>query len=453
MSKNHRDLNDSNVPTGTVTTTSYEYNNSEWQDLLTKYGNDSITYDTIGNPLNYRSGMTMTWSGRDLTSITKSGDTYSYTYNINGYRTKKIANGNTYYYYYDSDNKLIGMQTGVHTYVFYYDNEGKIHSMEENGDYYYFVKNAEGDVIAITNHHGTPIVKYTYDAWGKTTSVKDNNGQDISTTSYYAKTIPFRFRGYAYDNESGLYYLNSRYYDPETGRFINADSYVDTESGTPSSTNMFAYCENNPVMGYDPEGTWDYKLHRKISNGEADKKHQKSYFSKRKYDLACDINYCTDFYPLGSNDYYSAPFHSRSNALKELAKYLFNESVNNRYNKTSKTNYSMEDSSSNFNILKYIDKKNINITKDAQDEFERLLTLDYGTFDFLKNEINNNVVSSKVMYTLDLSNYPERKKNRQSNVLLGLALHTFQDYYSHLTNVKVVSVEKKRIRILIKLAG
>lgn len=67
---------------------------------------------------------------------------------------------------------------------------------------------------------------------------------------------PFSYRGYVYDDETGLYYLQSRYYDPKTGRFLNADVCFDTESGSPLSTNMFAYCENNSIFSYDTNGYW-----------------------------------------------------------------------------------------------------------------------------------------------------------------------------------------------------
>jgi RHS repeat-associated protein len=70
----------------------------------------------------------------------------------------------------------------------------------------------------------------------------------------------FRYRGYYYDIETGLYYLESRYYDPETGRFLNSDSveYLDPE--TLGGLNLYAYCNNNPVMGYDPSGTFWFAL-------------------------------------------------------------------------------------------------------------------------------------------------------------------------------------------------
>ena len=90
------------------------------------------------------------------------------------------------------------------------------------------------------------MVEYAYDAWGN----------PISTTGSMASTLgndnPFRYRGYYYDEETGLYYLNSRYYNPHWGRFINADSYGGTIGGL-LSHNVFAYCSNNPVMYRDPQ--------------------------------------------------------------------------------------------------------------------------------------------------------------------------------------------------------
>ncbi|MCL2632830.1 MAG: RHS repeat-associated core domain-containing protein, partial [Coriobacteriia bacterium] len=65
---------------------------------------------------------------------------------------------------------------------------------------------------------------------------------------------PFRYRGYYYDSETGLYYLNARYYDPEVGRFISADSLMSTGQGV-LGNNMFAYCGNNTVMHTDSSGT------------------------------------------------------------------------------------------------------------------------------------------------------------------------------------------------------
>ena len=62
-----------------------------------------------------------------------------------------------------------------------------------------------------------------------------------------------KYRGYYYDDQLQMYYLQTRYYDSAIGRFINADGYVSTGQGV-LENNMFAYCGNNPVMRVDPTG-------------------------------------------------------------------------------------------------------------------------------------------------------------------------------------------------------
>ena len=72
---------------------------------------------------------------------------------------------------------------------------------------------------------------------------------------------PFRYRGYYYDTETGLYYLQSRYYNPAWGRFLNADGYINA-NGDLTGYNMYAYCSNNPIMYVDPTGQawWHWAL-------------------------------------------------------------------------------------------------------------------------------------------------------------------------------------------------
>ena len=129
-------------------------------------------------------------------------------------------------------------------------------SMRFNGARYLYIKNIQGDVMAIANSAGTIYARYEYDAYGRVVSVTDGNGNDVSSQpNHIANVNPIRYRGYYYDTESGLYYLKSRYYDPVTCRFINADGYISTGQGL-LSTNMFAYCENNPVNKFDPTGNF-----------------------------------------------------------------------------------------------------------------------------------------------------------------------------------------------------
>ena len=108
-------------------------------------------------------------------------------------------------------------------------------------------------MVALVNMQGDIVAKYTYDAWGDIVSVTDENGNAITDQNHVANQNPIRYRGYYYDTESGLYYLNSRYYDPVTGRFVNADGYVSTGQDI-TGLNMFAYCGNNPVNRADSSG-------------------------------------------------------------------------------------------------------------------------------------------------------------------------------------------------------
>ena len=121
--------------------------------------------------------------------------------------------------------------------------------------FYYYIYNLQGDVIALADAStGKLVVTYTYDAWGKLVELKDTTANSVGTQN------PFRYKGYYYDTETKLYYLQTRYYDPDTGRFINADAYATTDAGGVLSSNMFAYCENNPILRSDPTGEWVHIL-------------------------------------------------------------------------------------------------------------------------------------------------------------------------------------------------
>ena len=238
---------------------SYDYNDSSWLDKLTSYNGTGITYDSIGNPLSYYNGgsYSFTWtSGRKLQTSSHNGVNSFYAYNVDGQRIKKICSGTIYNYYY-SDGALVRQTGGGNTIDFLYDENGSVYSIVYNGTQYYLVKNLQGDVTQIRSVYGTVLVEYAYDAWG--------NVLDISGT--YASTLgqnnPIRYRGYYYDSETSLYYLNSRYYDPAMRRFINADSF-DTLIATPkqlTDKNLFAYCDNNPIVRIDEGGEfWNWVI-------------------------------------------------------------------------------------------------------------------------------------------------------------------------------------------------
>ena len=103
------------------------------------------------------------------------------------------------------------------------------------------------------------MVKYKYDAWGNH-AVLNPDGSENENSTFIGNVNPFRYRGYYYDTETGLYYLKSRYYDPETGRFITIDDVSYLAPDTINGLNLYAYCGNNPVMNVDPNGTFILSL-------------------------------------------------------------------------------------------------------------------------------------------------------------------------------------------------
>ena len=238
---------------GTVIKT-YTYGNANWKDLLTQYNGYTITYDTIGNPLQYRDGYNFSWSnGRQLSTVTNGANSYSYTYNADSLRTSKTVNGVTTNYYW-SNGILQAQKTGDEYLIFLYDENGSAYGfLLKNGttqQKYYYIFNAQGDVIGIVDSTGTKVVEYTYGAWGDILSVTGTLASTIGQLN------PIRYRGYYYDAETGFYYVSSRYYDPEIGRWINADNQIAGVGGEVLGYNMFAYCMNNPVNMSDPTGNW-----------------------------------------------------------------------------------------------------------------------------------------------------------------------------------------------------
>ena len=255
----------------------YTYGDSNWKDLLTAFDGQSITYDANGNPTKYYNGGTMTWrNGRQLASYSLGGTTYSYEYDVNGLRTRKTNADGGYTEYYIVDGLAVAEQrhyaSGAEWYTmrYLYDESnnpigfGMQYPAETGWQNYYFAKNVQGDIIAIYRYdydastqkpYGTLIATYQYDPWGNPRGIKDASGKTIAQTANHVATYnPFRYRGYRYDGDTGLYYLQSRYYDPMTCRFVNADRYASTGQGQ-LGCNMFAYCNNSPENYSDPTGS------------------------------------------------------------------------------------------------------------------------------------------------------------------------------------------------------
>ena len=248
----HGQLYDSRVNT-------YGYDDSNWGDKLTSYNGETITYDEIGNPLSYRDGMEMSWlNGRKLTTLQSGNDSISYKYDSNGVRTSKTVNGVEYTYEY-LNGKLMHEIRGEKVFDYCYDANGQLYAVSYKANSstdavtYYYAHNWRGDITSIYDAGGNVVAKYEYDDWGNVLTVTDASNSEITNPAHIANLNPFRYRSYYYDSESGLYYLMSRYYDSVTHRFVNADGYFQSGNGI-LDTNMNAYCQNNPIMNYDPTG-------------------------------------------------------------------------------------------------------------------------------------------------------------------------------------------------------
>ena len=137
---------------------------------------------------------------------------------------------------------------------FIYDESGKPFALKysTNGtsfQTYYYVLNLQGDVVKLIHYipgfEYESVATYEYDAWGNI----------LSSSGKLAEINPLRYRGYYYDNETGFYYLQSRYYNPAIHRWINSDSLIGQAENI-QGTNLFSYCFNNPVNMTDSTGNW-----------------------------------------------------------------------------------------------------------------------------------------------------------------------------------------------------
>ena len=250
------------------------------KDRLHSYKGSVISYDSNGYPT-YYNNKNYIWNKGKLSRIyrgspTQGGATYedctftydaygrrlskSYTYDPNPASTSDYSYTYNTTYNYDNSGRLVREYcteryvtgtTNKREFIYIYDESGMIGVLYSyNGSSltpYYYHRNLQGDVIGIYDANGTQIVKYSYDAWGNCTVA-------VSSVFDLANNNPIRYRGYYYDRETKLYYLNARYYNPEWRRFISPDDTAYLDPDTPSGLNLYAYCNNDPVNYADPCG-------------------------------------------------------------------------------------------------------------------------------------------------------------------------------------------------------
>lgn len=223
----------------------------EWKkrDRLIAYEGKEIAYDSMRRPTTYKDNE-FEWNnqGQLLCVLRQNGDTIEYFYDTKGIRRKKIVNG-VETTYITNGTQILAVKKGNEKMIFRYvlnKLEGFRYNKGSQSKEYVYQRNIQGDIVSIFDDEGNQVGGYAYDAYGNTIITEDVDG--------LATLNPFRYRGYLWDEETGLFLVSSRYYDPETGRFISPDSieYLDPE--TIGGLNLYAYCLNNPVMYVDPTG-------------------------------------------------------------------------------------------------------------------------------------------------------------------------------------------------------
>ena len=219
-----------------------------WKDQLLSWDGTAMIYDAIGNMLT-KGSASYTWTqGRKLSGV-ENGKSIQYFYDHTGARTKKVVDGTATEYRMAGD-LLVSEKTGTQTYWYRYDSGANLVSVTIGGEIYFYVRNAQNDVIALIDGEGNTVVKYTYDSWGKVLGITGSLADTVGVQN------PFRYRGYYYDSETGMYYLRSRYYDPELRRLISSDEMPTIQMSLDSlhNRNLYAYCNENPVMREDGKG-------------------------------------------------------------------------------------------------------------------------------------------------------------------------------------------------------
>jgi len=185
----------------------------------------------------------------------RTGDaTSKYQYNAEGYRTVTEVNGKKTYYVYAGDKVLLEVNdNNIRVRKNIYANDKLVVESTNSPGYnyyFYYYYNGHGDTTILQDvKYGGTVATYDYDVYGNPTE-----DSDIDFNNNYL------FSGYQYDQETGLYYLNSRMYDPEIARFMQQDTYLG-QGSDPLSLNLYSYVSNNPIRYYDPTGhiltEWD----------------------------------------------------------------------------------------------------------------------------------------------------------------------------------------------------
>ncbi len=238
----------------------YEYDDKR-KDRLKKFNNVTVTYDNAWNPLTLNGATLTYYRGNLLSSHSQFGITTTYKYNGFNIRTFKQVENFLHRYILDG-TRIVGEtienvnNSDSKSYIIYLYGLTGVIGMIYNGDEYLFEKDIQGNVLAIYKKNLTSLTlqaKYSYDAYGNH-QVLNSDGTVNTSTLFIGNINPFRYRSYYYDDESGFYYCQSRYYVPYLRRWLTLDdlSYLDNKNIY--GCNLYAYCNDNPVMYKDESG-------------------------------------------------------------------------------------------------------------------------------------------------------------------------------------------------------
>ena len=224
-----------------------------WKDQLTAMTMDgttrNFTYDANGNLLS-DGKYTYSWTkGSLLAKVTGDSLEATYTYDASGIRTSKTVNG-VKTEYLTAGGSILAEKKNEKWQQYLYDGSGQLMAIRYKGADYYYIRDGLMCITGLVDANGGAVVNYRYDSWGKLISITG------SMAGTLGKDNPYRFKGYYYDEETGMYYLKSRYYQPEICRFISADERISGIGGIMRGYNMYSYCFNNPINMIDPSGNW-----------------------------------------------------------------------------------------------------------------------------------------------------------------------------------------------------
>ena len=234
------------------------------KDRLMSVGGYAITYSS-SNPLlpAVYKDMYFTYEGNRLTCVEKAYDSettiyYRYYYNYEGLRIKKVETHEytddrdpyivTTYHYYEGNRLITEYRSDTDRIDYLYDSNGLLYGFINNKtERFYYVRDILQNILGIVDTNGNLVVKYDCNAYG------DNQTITGSNTTIGLRN-PFRYKGYYYDEETGLFMVGHRYYNPQWGRWIQPDDVEYLEPDNINGLNLYCYCNNNPVNYYDPDG-------------------------------------------------------------------------------------------------------------------------------------------------------------------------------------------------------